>query len=162
MEAAVEIFPLRDIDQFIELIQLFAEIFEMENFSLPSEAHLRSVLAKEAFFVFAATYKNRIIGGLTAYTIQQYFAESPIAYIYDLAVKVDFQRQGIGKKLIAAATDFFKTKGYKEVFVQADEEDGYALEFYRSTGGIETKVRHFNYMLDKSYRHNKASIHSAR
>lgn len=37
----------------------------------------------------------------------------------------------------------------EEVFVQADEADDYALDFYHSTGAAEEKVVHFYYPLTK-------------
>jgi aminoglycoside 3-N-acetyltransferase I len=40
--------------------------------------------------------------------------------------------------------------GFEEVFVQADEADDYALDFYRTTKPTnEEKVRHFYYSLSK-------------
>jgi aminoglycoside 3-N-acetyltransferase I len=63
-------------------------------------------------------------------------------------VKVDFQRMGIGRKLVDAVRSTCRELGYEEVFVQADEPDDYALDFYRLTGPTaEERVRHFYYTL---------------
>jgi aminoglycoside 3-N-acetyltransferase I len=97
---------------------------------------------------FVALKENEVVGGLTIYTLHQYYSEKPLAYIYDLAVKVELQRRGIGRKLIDAVRAECKTQGYEEVFVQADEADDYALDFYRLTGATaEEHVRHFCYTL---------------
>ena len=137
-----------DIDKFKELIRLFEDVFNMKNFQMPGQIHLRELLGKESFFVFIALANNQVVGGLTSYLLQQYYSESRSAYIYDLAVKTEFQRQGIGKMLISEIISHCNKIGIKEVFVQADEEDVHAIEFYQSTGAIGQKVVHFNYPLD--------------
>lgn len=139
-----------DLTRFIELIRLFEAVFEMKDFSIPNSKHLQKLLSQSDFFVFVAMIKNRVIGGLTSYVLEQYYSEKPLAYIFDLAVDTDLQRQGIGKKLIAAANKFYKEKGFEEVFVQADKVDDYAIDFYRSTKPTEEEqVVHFYYTLNK-------------
>ncbi len=137
-----------DIDKFIELIKVFEEVFEMKNFSLPGIVHLQNHLSRNDFIVFTACLNGQIIGGLTSYVIDQYYSEKPLAYIYDLAVKTSYQRQGVGKKLISAITLHCTESGFEEVFVQADKVDDYALDFYRSTNvTAEEDVIHFYYAL---------------
>ncbi|WPP50695.1 GNAT family N-acetyltransferase [Catalinimonas niigatensis] len=139
-----------DIDQFIALIRVFEDVFEMKAFLMPERHYLQQLLAKDDFFVFVALSEGNVLGGLTSYTLQQYYSTSPLVYIYDLAVQTDFQRKGIGKKLISAITKYCKEMDMEEVFVQADEVDDYALDFYRSTGATSEKVVHFYYPLNKS------------
>ena len=137
-----------DITQFTDLIMIFEDVFEMRNFVLPDREYLKSVLARPGFLVFVALFENEIIGGLTAYVLDQYYSEKPLAYIYDLAVSREYQRQGVGKKLITAINAYCRKKGFEEVFVQADKVDGYALDFYRSTKpAAEEEVVHFYYTL---------------
>jgi aminoglycoside 3-N-acetyltransferase I len=140
----------QDIDEFVDLIRVFEDVFEMENFSIPNKEHLGNVLTKPDFIVFVATIKSQIVGGLTAYTLDQYYSEKPLAYIYDLAVKTTYQRQGIGKKLIGEMIKYCRERGYEEVFVQADKVDDYAIDFYRATPiTAEEEVVHFYYSLGK-------------
>lgn len=139
---------IADLALFQELISVFEAVFEMQNFQMPDDQHLQHLLNKEEFHVFVAMAKDQVVGGLTAYSLQQYYSTMPLVYIYDLAVRTDFQRQGIGTKLIAATTDYCKSIGAEEVFVQADEVDDYALDFYHSTGATAEKVVHFSYLLN--------------
>ena len=135
-----------DIEGFTKLIRVFEEVFEMENFVMPPRGHLQNLLSKPEFTAFVAIVDGATIGGLTAYTLEQYYSTRPLAYVYDLAVKTEFQRRGAGTKLMVAVTGFFREKGYEEVFVQADKIDDYALEFYRSTEiSDEEDVSHFYY-----------------
>jgi ribosomal protein S18 acetylase RimI-like enzyme len=137
-----------NIDKFIALIRLFEDVFEMKNFKMPDEDYLQQLLKNDDFIVFTAIVNDRVVGGVTAYTLQQYYSKSPLVYIYDLAVATEFQRQGIGAMLISGITNYCTEIGIEEVFVQANEEDAYALEFYHSTGAAAEKVVHFYYPLN--------------
>lgn len=137
-----------DISYFEDLIVLFEEVFEMKEFSMPKSEYLRGMLAKENFHVFVALKEGTVIGGLTAYTLNQYYSERPLAYIFDLAVANRWQRQGIGNALITEVKSHFQRSGYAEVFVQADRIDDYAVDFYRKTNPSEEEdVLHFYYLL---------------
>jgi aminoglycoside 3-N-acetyltransferase I len=135
------------IGTFIELIDVFEEVFEMENFKIPRPEHLQELLQKDDFFVFIALSEGRIVGGLTAYSLTQYYSEAPLVYVYDVAVLKKYQHKGVGKKLMLAINDYCKEMGVEEVFVQATDTDEHAIEFYRSTGAQWTKVTHFYYPL---------------
>ena len=136
-----------DLDQFKALVKLFEEVFEMENFKMPADVHLQKVLAKDNFVVLIAEADDKIVGGLTAYILAQYYTTVPLVYIYDLAVKSSFQRQGIGKMIIAKLKAYCKKIGVEEVFVQADLADEHASQFYQATGGKAENVIHFDYNL---------------
>lgn len=136
-----------DLNQFIELIRVFEDVFEIENFQMPKSEYLQTLLSRDDFFVFVSIFENQVIGGLTTYTLRQYYSEKPLVYIYDLAVLTKYQRQGIGKSLIQGINTYCKDLGVEEVFVQADLVDDYALDFYRSTGARAEDVVHFYYPL---------------
>jgi aminoglycoside 3-N-acetyltransferase I len=134
----------QDIDEFVELIELFAEVFAMENFTLPNRVYLREVLSKPAFIAMVALDGQRVVGGLTAYVLEQYYSVKPLAYLYDLGVEAARQRRGIGRQLIAALRKYCQEQGFEELFVQADLEDEHASEFYRATlAAGEKEVRQF-------------------
>ncbi len=137
-----------DINKFMELIRLFEDVFEMKNFKMPDEIYLQQLLKKDDFFVFIALLDDKVVGGLTSYIMHQYYSKAPLVYIFDLAVKAEFQRQGIGKMLIAENNRYCKTIGVEAVMVQADVVDDYAIEFYHSTGAKAEKVIHFDYLLN--------------
>ena len=147
MNISIEKLQSTDIKKFTELIGLFENVFEMKNFQIPDEIYLQRLLENEAFFVFVALENNKVAGGLTSYILQQYYSKSPLVYIFDLAVKTEFQRQGIGKMLISANNNYCSIIGAEAVMVQADDVDDYAIKFYHSTGGRAQKVIHFDYLL---------------
>jgi ribosomal protein S18 acetylase RimI-like enzyme len=137
----------QDLETFKKLILVFEDVFEMKNFQMPDDDYLQQLLAKDSFYVFVALSEGKVVGGLTAYVLQQYYSRLPLVYIYDLAVQTAFQRKGIGKQLMTSIINYCKENGVEEVFVQADEVDDYAVEFYSSTGGRGERVRHFYYPL---------------
>jgi aminoglycoside 3-N-acetyltransferase I len=139
-----------DINGFLDLVELFSNVFEMEQFSMPNRNHLQTLLDREDFLVFVVILGDKVIGGLTSYVLQQYYSEKPIAYLYDLTIDIEYQRQGIGKQLIREVHSFFKEQGFEELFVQAEKVDQYAIDFYRKTNpSQEDQVLQFSYLLNK-------------
>lgn len=138
-----------DLPTFENVVSLLAEVFERENFSMPDSKHLKKVLGKKDFMVFTAHSDTQVIGAITAYTLDQYYSKKPLAYIYDLAVHTNYQRQGVGKKLVEALNNYCKSKDYEEAYVQADKEDDHALDFYRALNASrEDEVVHFSFTLN--------------
>lgn len=149
MDIEIQKISNNDLHGLTDLIEVFVEVFEMEDFVYPGKNHLGRLLQKENFFAVTAKIDNIVVGGLTVYVIDQYYSTKPLAYIYDLAVLTAFQRKGIGKKLIDFTNNYCRQKGFEEVFVQADKVDGYALDFYRSTQPTnEEQVVHFYYIFN--------------
>lgn len=149
MDIKIEKVNPDEINKFKELIGVFEEVFEMKNFHIPNTNYLQKLLEKSDFFVFVASLHNNVVGGLTSYVMDQYYEESPLVYIFDLAVKAEFQRKGIGKMLIKVHNDYCKAKGIETVMVQADEVDDHAIKFYQNTGGTAERVIHFDYSLTR-------------
>lgn len=130
------------------MVRLFEVVFEMKDFTPPSTTHLARVLADNHFMAFVAEDgRGDVVGGLTAYALPQYYAERPLAYVFDLAVRSDVQRRGIGRALMNACNRHCRENGFEEVFVQADVVDDHALKFYASINGRPEEVVHFAYPL---------------
>lgn len=148
MKTEIQLLKPNELEELYELISVFEAVFEMKNFKRPNDKHLQSLLNKDAFFAVVAKIEGKIVAGLTVYVLDQYYSEKPLAYIYDLAVLIEYQRKGIGRKLIEFTNEHCRQKGFEEVFVQADKVDDYATEFYRSTKPTaEEQVVHFFYTL---------------
>lgn len=137
-----------DVLKFKKLIAIFAIVFEGEEYIHHGDKELAEILQTPGFHVFTGIYKDGIIGGATVYTIISYTSGKPSAYIYDLAVHPDFQGRGAGRLLISEIKRYFASKGYNEVYVQADADDERAIEFYRKTECFsESEVVQFSYKL---------------
>jgi aminoglycoside 3-N-acetyltransferase I len=120
------------VKEFTALLQIFKEVFESEEI-LSDKDYLAGLLNKPDFLVFVAMENEKVIGGLTVYVLHSYQVARPMAYIYDVGVATAFQRQGIGKSLLAYVCNYCKDHAYEDVFVQAEAEDAQAVNFYRQT-----------------------------
>lgn len=148
METSIYKLNSNDLADFLALISLFAEVFEQQGFQMPPSSHLQGVLQQSSFLVFVAKAGDNVLGGLTVHVLPQYYSPRPAAYLYDLAVLPQYQRQGIAKSLVAALIAYCRENGFDEVYVQAHSSDTEALEFYRSTPiTSEEQVVHFGYSL---------------
>jgi len=134
-----------DLSNFTALINLFNLVFEEES-KIGSEANSLRLLNNDGFIAIVAIAENEVVGGLTAYDLPMYYSDSSEIFLYDLAVKPDYQRNGIGKGLLHSLREYCIQNGIKDFFVMAHEEDEHAIEFYRATGGKAEKV--FNFVYD--------------
>jgi aminoglycoside 3-N-acetyltransferase I len=135
------------------LFTLMAEVFEEERAS-HNDAYLDGLLNRPDFWVIAALHGNEIVGGITAHTLPMTRDESSELFIYDLAVKNTFQRQGIGTKLVTSLCHYARAAGITETFVAADNEDTHALDFYRAIGGESAPVTIFSFNTDETNKYS--------
>ena len=129
---------------FTSLIDLFNTVFEEET-RIGSESNSLKLLNNKNFIAFVALAGDEVVGGLTAYELPMYYSDRSEIFLYDLAVKPEYQRMGIGKGLLQSLKEYCVKNGIKEFFVMAHEEDEHAIEFYRATGGKSEKVVNFIY-----------------
>lgn len=137
----------QNLVDFKSLINLFKNVFEEADSNIQSEANLIKLLNNNNFIALVAVSENEVIGGLTAYELPLYYSENSEVFLYDMAVKAEYQRMGIGKQLMNELKEYCLKNGIKEFFVMAHEEDEHAIEFYHSTGAKSEKVVNFLYEL---------------
>lgn len=126
------------------LFAVMAEVFEEPGERL-SDSYLDALLGQETFWALAALSHDEVVGGLTAHTLPMTRNESAEVFIYDVAVRADRQRQGIGRQLVTALRAAATAAGFGDVFVPADTTDGHALDFYRALGGVPAPVTMFTF-----------------
>lgn len=137
-----------DLTRFQSLIELFNRVFEETQPASAGETHLRALLSTRSFIALAAFTENEVVGGLTAYELPMYQHDSSEILLYDLAVRPDYQRRGVGKQLLRYLKEYCSRQGIQEFFVLVHEEDEHAIEFYRATGGKSERVINFVYEAD--------------
>lgn len=146
MDIEIKILQADDLEDFNVLLTVFDIVFEYEQYQRPHEEHLLKLLRNSTFYAIVAKSENKIIAGLTAYTLDQYHSTRPVLYIQDLAVLTEYQRKGVGKKLMAFTKTFCRENEFQEMFIQAEKIDDYAVEFYRTTKPTgEMEVFYFYY-----------------
>ena len=125
-----------------ELFSVFALAFESEYHV--DDAYLSQMVEHPSTLVLAAYMGEKIVGGLVACVLLPIHGEKEM-YLYDIAVHPQHQRQGVGVRLMQQLKEEAKCRGVKTVFVEAESEDVGAVAFYRSIGGEEVGVHHFNF-----------------
>jgi len=109
----------------------------------PSAAYLRRLLGGDSFIAVAALQAGEVVGGLAAYELRKFEQERSEIYIYDLAVAARCRRRGIATALIEQLKVVAAARGAYVIYVQADLEDGPAIELYTKLGARED-VLHFD------------------
>lgn len=138
-----------DLLIFKSLVNIFNTVFEEDEPTSGSDASLLKLLSNNNFIALVALSDNQVIAGLTAYELQMYYSDTSEIFLYDMAVKPEYQRIGIGKALIQHLKEYCIKNNIKTLFVMAHEEDEHAIEFYRSTGGMGEKVVNFLYKIEE-------------
>ena len=134
-----------DAEALRALTFLFQEVFENETPPTASLSYLSKLLFSEMLVVYNVYCDNELAGGLTAYVLHCYRNQEKELFLYDIAVRQKYQRQGLGMKLLRALQNYAKKNGFRAVFVAADVEDQHALDFYRAAGGVASDVQHFTF-----------------
>ncbi len=127
-----------------KMFATMVEVFEEPAAHL-SDGYIDRLLEREDFWAIAAFVGGEIVGGLTAHALLMTRAESSEIFIYDIAVRSDHQRQGIGRALITALREAAASAGISDLFVPADNDDLHAIDFYRSLGGASAAVAIFTF-----------------
>jgi len=143
-EIQIERLGIDTIGSARELFTLMAGVFETESKPL-SNHYLSRLLGRDDFWVFAASFEGRTVGGLTAYSLPLTRIEQSEIFIYDIAVVPQYQRRGIGSQLVTAVRSHASATGITVAWVPADNEDAHALDFYRSLGGEPAPVTIFTF-----------------
>lgn len=107
--------------------------------------HVARLLARPDFFAVAALEDNVVVGGVTGHALPMTRNWSSELFIYDLAVRPDRQRRGVGRALVEAIRRMAAAEGITTSFVAADDEDTHALSFYRAIGGDGATVTIFTF-----------------
>lgn len=109
------------------------------------DADVRSLLEREHFWALTALEGDAVVGGLTAHVLPMTRSRSTELFIYDVAVRIDRQRRGIGRALLVELLALARASGIETAFVPADNEDTHALDFYRAVGGTPSPVTFFTF-----------------
>lgn len=126
------------------LFTLIATVFEETPAPL-SDGYLDQLLHRDEFWAVAAFVGDELVGGITAQLLPMTRAEASELFIYDLAVRADWQRQGVGRHLVTTLREQVASLGIQTMFVAADNDDLHALTFYQVLGGMPSAVTFFTF-----------------
>ena len=144
----IEIRKLSNEDNFKNLIYLSREFFQeyqahhKDFFALDElkDEHIinyfSSFCDRTTRQAFIALDEGRIVGYITVYVKEQadYWQVKRLGEISGLMVQKEHRQQGIGRRLLDRAKDFFAAQGVKYYTVYTAVENRAALDFYRQNG----------------------------
>jgi aminoglycoside 3-N-acetyltransferase I len=123
---------------------MMATVFDEPRRPLPDD-YVDALLAREDFWAFAALEDDEPVGGITAHVLPMTRSPSRELFVYDVAVREDRQRRGIGRGMLVDLVEQAGKSGLSSVFVAVADEDVHAMDFYRAVGGSEAPVTFFSF-----------------
>lgn len=135
-----------DVAAMQQMNALFAEVFDDPASYVdrpPEDDYLDRLLARDEFIALAAWDGNTMIGALAAYELMKFEQQRSEIYIYDLAVREVWRRQGVATALIERLKPIAARNGAWVIYVQADPPDAPAVALYDKLG-IREAVYHFD------------------
>jgi len=147
MEERILIKELDLNDNFTELLELSKEFFyeyeknhELFKIDAINESdiinYFTDFIGNDRKIAYIAIYEKKIVGYISLYYKDQpdYWTVKKIGDISGLMVDKNFRQNGIGKKLIMKAIEYFKQKGieYYTIFTSVNNIKG--ISFYEKCG----------------------------
>ena len=123
---------------------MMAAVFDEITRPLPDD-YVDALLARADFWAFAALDDGEPLGGITAHVLPMTRSPSRELFVYDVAVREDRQRQGIGRAMLVELVAQAGREGIESVFVAVADEDVHAMDFYRGVGGAASPVTMFSF-----------------
>jgi aminoglycoside 3-N-acetyltransferase I len=109
------------------------------------EAYVAQLLARPDFWAVVALEGEVPVGGVTAHVLPMTRAATRELFLYDVAVRADRQRSGVGRSLLQAVLAMAAQAGISSTFVPAADEDTHAVAFYSALGGAAEAVTFFTW-----------------
>lgn len=139
----VERLGVEDVRRAREAFTVMHEAFAEDRGEL-SDGYLDELLGDRSFWAVAAFDDGTAVGCITAHALPMTRHERSELFVYDLAVRADRRRDGIGRTLVETLVAEAAREGIDVVFVPADDDDDHALRFYAALGGRPSKVTIFD------------------
>lgn len=135
-----------DIDRFRAMISLFGSVFEdPERYRTNdlTDSYISSFLADSNNHAIVALDNDTVVGALVAYELVKFEQPRRELFVYDVAVALDYHRNGIGTGLFRTLGNVARERGVYSIFVLAEQQDGGAVAFYRSIAREELAAQQF-------------------
>lgn len=88
-------------------------------------------------FFYACIFENKIIGFLYGYKLNRLDNKGDMLYIHEVGVHDNFQKRGIGTKLLENVKIYCKQKNICRIFLATETKNIAACKLYEKAGGIK-------------------------
>jgi ribosomal protein S18 acetylase RimI-like enzyme len=94
----------------------------------------REFLAVETNVQLAAFVGDEPVGQLLAYELIRRHGDGKTMFVYEIGVRDDYRRTGVGRLLFAELREICRQRGITRAFVVTNERNQPAMAFYRALG----------------------------
>ncbi len=101
------------------------------------EAQARAFLASESHLIVVALVRGAVVGMATG-VVLLHPDKAPVLHVNEVGVHEDFQRRGIGRRLMKSLMNLARRRGITGVWLATEQDNVAARALYRSLGARET------------------------
>jgi aminoglycoside 3-N-acetyltransferase I len=147
MQYSIKKLTKSDLQLAKQLFIFFQQDDGVKKPSLGSDKYLLELISNKTYHIFVALDGETVIGGVTAYELPMFYKQVNEMFLYEIAVKPEYRRNGIAAALIETLKDFCIKKRIKCLFVGTEKKNLAAKELYLKTGGSMEIIPWFTYGL---------------
>lgn len=92
-----------------------------------TEERLKKRIKEKSDSIVVASINDQVVGNI-------YIVDDILPFIFRLAVKIEYRKQGIGKKLVEQAVKIMKKHGHAEIALLVDDDNKELQGWYRKQG----------------------------
>jgi ribosomal protein S18 acetylase RimI-like enzyme len=107
---------------------------------VPDRATAARFLRTAGNHVLVAFDGHEQVGFLLAYELLRRHGDEAKMHLYEIGVREDQRRRGIGRRLLEAFADLCRERGARRAFVLTDEANEAAMAFYAEMGGMRRRA----------------------
>jgi ribosomal protein S18 acetylase RimI-like enzyme len=94
------------------------------------------LLSDERTFFLAAFDDSTPIGFVLAYELPRRHGDPAHLFVYEIGVREDLRRKGVGTALMQRLADLARERGLRDAFLLTNESNTGAMTFYEAIGGV--------------------------
>jgi len=126
---------INDLELVRQLIHLFQTEDEIAQPTYASKERLLELLSNPNFYMIAAFQNGILVGGLTAYILRMYKENIAKVLLYEIEVRQEWRRQGLGTLLINYLIECAQQERAKKILIPVTKTNQNALSFYKAIQG---------------------------
>ena len=115
-----------------------------DEFSNINSTKVKPFLEEKQNIALVAKLNNKIIGLIYGYSLTDFEGGTSQFYIYSVDIHSKYQDKGYGSRFMRFAIEWAKDNGFRECYVQANEDNTRACRVYEKVGMTFTNTREFS------------------
>lgn len=134
-----------------QMAELLSVLFAIEkDFTIDYDKQLSGIsrlYEHESSDLLVAKHDNKVIGMITMQRLISSAEGDYVGQIEDLVVREEYQKMGVGSRLINKMRSIAVEHGYKRIQLAADVDNKNALQFYNRRGFKKTNLSVYHYIV---------------